>query len=204
MGRHVNLREAAALAMLAVLIACGSSGHGGASSGAPSSLGASWSCNLTEVWGGVEQDPSEVVQTSVAGPSLWISAVEPHDLTRWFCEPLTVSGTTASPATPFTCQTGSASDPSITISSGDVFASADGNTLTIDEAGTNSTGNLVQITGTCARTGPPSSSSSGGSGGSSGGGAPACHTSSDCSGCARCSSGTCYSCPIGSQGICTC
>ena len=186
MGRHVNLREAAALAMLAVLIACGSSGHGGASSGAPSSLGASWSCNLTEVWGGVEQDPSEVVQTSVAGPSLWISAVEPHDLTRWFCEPLTVSGTTASPATPFTCQTGSASDPSITISSGDVFASADGNTLTIDEAGTNSTGNLVQITGTCARTGPPSSSSSGGSGGSSGGGAPACHTSSDCSGCARC------------------
>jgi hypothetical protein len=203
MAKHVDIRWAVALAMLAVLIACGSSGGGGGSS-APSSLGGSWSCNLTEVWDGVEQDPGEVVQTSVAGPSLWVSAVEPHDLTRWFCEPLTVSGTTASPGAPFTCQTGSASDPTITISGGDVAVSADGNTLTVDETGKNAAGNLVQITGTCARTGPPSSSSSGGSSGSSSGGTPTCHTNSDCAGCARCSAGACYACPVGAEGICTC
>jgi hypothetical protein len=51
-----DVRGGVALATRGVLIECGGSGDGG---GAPLSLGGSWSCNLTAVWDGVEQNPTK-------------------------------------------------------------------------------------------------------------------------------------------------
>jgi hypothetical protein len=192
---------------MAQVVGCGGSSPSSGSAGnPPPSFGGTWACNvamvdhfgtLTRDGEAVEIDPFQTPE----GSMFYVSAQFPWDLTSWFCSPFAIQAGTANLYELPECK------GTLTITRGQLVVSADSSAMTIGEVGTDS-GTDETLAGKCVRTGPPpppsTSSGSSSSGGSSGGRAPECNSDSDCGDCAQCSSGQCYTCPVGSLGICTC
>jgi hypothetical protein len=189
------------------LAGCSSESQSSSSSwGGGTALAGTWSCDFTQDWGGVTEYPGETLTTEYASSFLAAYAIDPWDIAWFDCGVMDVQGNAAQLMGPGAC---SQSIERLLLADLEISASSDGQTLDVYATGTRD-GMPAQLSGSCTRTGPPpssSSSSGGGSGsggGSSGGRQPECRTDSECGDCAQCSEGTCYVCPVGSQGICTC
>jgi hypothetical protein len=139
----------------------------------------------------------------------WLDTIADGTESDWLTCDDAISGNTGTPTSCFA-----------TVTMGTLSVSADGNTLTISEVGQDppDAGATQTFNATCMRTAPSQvrCSSDGGviqethdeAGRGDDAGItqplPECTQGADCGGCARCQSGVCIFCPIGTLGICTC